>query len=253
MNIDQNTKARIQQLLRDEMAKPRSERNNSQIKPILRALKSFKIRQQQQKQPQIKLKPGPGCNSKKKRLMELLKRRMKTDQARMILNRFNRSPAKPDLPSLPLDQAHVHSSPPMHGPNSRVKDPYAHLGASTRRFLLPKLAARGLLVPQPRMGPYGVPFKGTSDDSDLVASSLNHSTASQFETINRSTMKDWRKEGAIDVTSFKQSFPINISRMTKYYEKCGSDPWVLDMRAEIVRGPAPLLGVHRGLQLEKEV
>ena len=107
------------------------------------------------------------------------------------------------------------------------KGPYAHLGPDTRRKLLPVLKKKGLLKLKPRNGPYGVPFTKTSIDSTQFSSLINNGISS--DQIRSSSMDDWEwRPPSAELQ--EEGFPLKFSRMTKFYEACGTDPWISQMR-----------------------
>ena len=108
------------------------------------------------------------------------------------------------------------------------KGPYAHLGPDTRRKLLPVLKKKGLLKLKPRNGPYGVPFTKTSIDSTQFSSLVNDG----FSNENRSkAMEDWTWR-PLSSELKEEGFPLKFSHMTKFYETCGTDPWISEMRRQ---------------------
>ena len=128
--------------------------------------------------------------------------------------------------------------------------PYAHLGPDTRRKLLPVLKKKGLLKLKPRNGPYvslfflylvfifheptqniqGVPFTKTSIDSTQFASLVNNGITNE---IRSKAMDDWTWRPPSAEFQEEGGFPLKFSHMTKFYEKCGTDPWISDMRKQL--------------------
>ena len=129
--------------------------------------------------------------------------------------------------------------------------PYSHLGPDTRRKLLPVLKKKGLLKLKPRNGPYvsffrfylflsssshtrihlqGVPFTKTSIDSTQFASLVNNGITNE---IRSKAMDDWTWRPPSAEFQEEGGFPLKFSHMTKFYEKCGTDPWISDMRKQL--------------------
>ena len=116
-------------------------------------------------------------------------------------------------------------------------DAYAHLGNTTRRMLLPVLRKKGTLVTGPKMGPWGIPYKGTSMDSDNILKLFSgpgggkrhyvSATASQFVDFTPDVEKLRKETGHVD------SFPMVKSDMSKYTDECGLSPFTLEMRKPI--------------------
>eukprot|EP00941_MAST-03F_sp_MAST-3F-sp1_P002401 g2401.t1 len=99
-------------------------------------------------------------------------------------------------------------------------DPYRHLGPLTKRLLLPALKKKGTLVPRPKMGPFGVPHKGTSLDSNNVMCLFRGPGlgSKHYVSMTKAQFEDPTNDVKLvrETTGHVDAFPKISSEMSKF-------------------------------------
>jgi hypothetical protein len=108
-------------------------------------------------------------------------------------------------------------------------------------MLLPALRKKGTLVTGPKMGPWGIPHKGTSMDSDNVAVLFRGPGAGprQYLTMSAGQFEDFTPEvrRLVRETGHEDRHPKVASDMSRYVSEVAQNPFTLEMRKPIRQHP----------------